>query len=474
MSGVLTENTKTAQPSPSDGRIARTVLIFAYECAPYNSNESTMAAQRPAQFAKYLPDFGWRAIVLCCDAANRGRRWTASDRGRVLSTLIHSDPSASVIVATPSLPGTGVQAAVWRALAEGRVSRLKSLGRRLLTAHQLLYGDHSRFWQPCAREAASIIAARTHVDICIGEHSPGAGIVLANWFSRKFRVPWIADFRDPLLLGFRPSVRPMLAPLARRLLRHASHTVNVTEPWVADDELLFRRPATLVPNGFDPEDFQSPAPPRSREEFRIVYTGSVWLPDALRLFLLGLAQLRGRVANEAQFGRIRFVYRGGASKLVRDIAAQTDLEGSVNCAPQVPHNEAIDLIRSAHLLLLLSPSRLEQQDPYLSPGVWPGKSFEYIASGRPIVCVPGDEGILDGLLKDVGAGVSLSSANAISNHIGTVFARWSQSGDIPPLDNALTVQRFSRRAGAQKISKVLDALTLQGSANPPVLPTRGE
>ena len=42
----------------------RTALFFAYECAPHHRAESTMGAQRPAQFAKHLPEFGWRALVL--------------------------------------------------------------------------------------------------------------------------------------------------------------------------------------------------------------------------------------------------------------------------------------------------------------------------------------------------------------------------------------------------------------------------
>ena len=40
----------------------KTVLLFAHECAPYHHAERTIGAQRPAQFAEHLPEFGWRAI----------------------------------------------------------------------------------------------------------------------------------------------------------------------------------------------------------------------------------------------------------------------------------------------------------------------------------------------------------------------------------------------------------------------------
>ena len=49
----------------------RTVLIFAHECSPYHNPMAMVAAQRPAQLAKYLPAHGWRAVVICRDFGRR-------------------------------------------------------------------------------------------------------------------------------------------------------------------------------------------------------------------------------------------------------------------------------------------------------------------------------------------------------------------------------------------------------------------
>ena len=62
----------------------KTVLLFAHECAPYHHAEGTIGAQRPAQFAAHLPEFGWRAIVVCCDGKRRrvaGRPCRATGAG---------------------------------------------------------------------------------------------------------------------------------------------------------------------------------------------------------------------------------------------------------------------------------------------------------------------------------------------------------------------------------------------------------
>src|SRR5687768_237629 len=95
----------------------KTVLIFAHECAPYHRLQSTVGAQRPAQFAKYLPAAGWRAIVLCCDATRRGDA-TAADSSALSKSIAeqirNADPRESMVIATPSLPFDGMLDRSWR------------------------------------------------------------------------------------------------------------------------------------------------------------------------------------------------------------------------------------------------------------------------------------------------------------------------------------------------------------------------
>ena len=143
--------------APTEGsRRKRTVLIFAYECAPYNKPESTIGAQRPAQFAKYLPEFGWRAIVICCDARKRDRGWLPNEREEI-AAAVDEDTCESRVVATPSLPHDGVLDRAWRA-TRSSVLPGAVIARKALTFARFFSGDYSRSWQPCARDAARLIA----------------------------------------------------------------------------------------------------------------------------------------------------------------------------------------------------------------------------------------------------------------------------------------------------------------------------
>jgi hypothetical protein len=190
------------------GSSARTVLIFAHECAPYNRPESTAGAQRPAQFAKHLPEFGWRAIVVCCDGAARGTGriealGAIADQAR--RRVREAVPGSSIVVPTPSFPSHGLVDGLWRAAAPR--GRAGSLARKALTVAKFPQGDYSYPWQPVARAVARAIANEVPIDACVGEHSPDAGLFLAKWYSRRFGVPWVADFRDPILQPLTPLAR---------------------------------------------------------------------------------------------------------------------------------------------------------------------------------------------------------------------------------------------------------------------------
>ena len=201
-----------------------TLLIFAHECAPYNRPKSTIGAQRPAQFAKHLAAYGWRTIVVCCDNERRGLNNRKQTLGIVREetrlALAETPGDESIVIPTPSLASDGPRDFLWRATFDGEKplsNPMAATARRLLTEAKFTTGDWSQNWQPCARAAAEIVAGKVKIDMVLGEHGPDAGLFLARWFSDKFSVPWVADFRDPIAQGFSGVTRVLYARAAKRV-----------------------------------------------------------------------------------------------------------------------------------------------------------------------------------------------------------------------------------------------------------------
>src|SRR5688572_1324381 len=87
----------------------KTLLIVAYECAPHNRPGSTIGAQRPFQFAKQLPKFGWKTIVLCSDFRKRYTLSNQEDWKTSIENLVRGkmdswkEGDESLFIALPSL-----------------------------------------------------------------------------------------------------------------------------------------------------------------------------------------------------------------------------------------------------------------------------------------------------------------------------------------------------------------------------------
>lgn len=436
----------------------RRVLMFAHECAPYQRQRSTIGAQRPAQFAKHLPAYGWQAVVLCCDAARKRlarRADRAAIEAQVQRCLAEAGPQASVVIPTPSLPWDGWIDRSWLHL-RGRPGALSRLLRRLLTAVKMARGDYSQSWQPVARWAAEAVAEHGPIHACMAAHSPDAGLFLSGWFSRRYGVPWIADFRDPILAPFQGLARRVYLRIARRLVAGAACTLNVNPYWAELDQRLLGRPARCVPNGFDPTEFEGPAPALS-ERLTIAYTGSIKPTQEIELFFDALRRLA--YSQPELERRLRFVYRGVTVGLVRALAREYRLQPLVDAGPHLDRREALNVLRAADVLLLLSVSPRPPGDLFLARGVFPAKTFEYFGAARPILCVPGDAGLLERLIEDTKTGTIAGTPEQIAWHLSAALELRRAGRPLPYQPDPQQVARYSRRRLTGALARILDSLT---------------
>jgi 2-polyprenyl-3-methyl-5-hydroxy-6-metoxy-1,4-benzoquinol methylase len=371
-------------------------------------------------------------------------------------------PDESLIIPTPSLRWDGLLDRCWQVTANGggNTGRPRTAIRKALTTAKLLTGDYSQSWQPCARAAAEVVNRHSRVDVCIGEHGPDAGLFLARWYSKRFDVPWLADFRDSVLGAFNVFARGIYKPIIKRLLSTATCTVNVTDYWAELDRKLFGLPAVSVPNGFDATEFSAPLDESRNGQFTIGYSGGIKRGHELNVFFEGLALLKQRLGGHTS-ERLRLTYRGGSADRVAELAARYGLSDLVDSGVAVDRGEALSLNRRADLLLLLPLVDRSRRDVYWSKGHYPGKVFEYFGARRPIICVPGDEGVLDELIRRTGTGVTLRSPQEVAGHLEQALGAWRAGLPIPyePRDEIVT--QYTRRNLTERLSSLLDRVKEQ-------------
>ena len=427
----------------------RTVLAFASVCYPYYPPQWASGAKRAAILARYLPEFGWRPIVITYPWGQADADW------RECYAQAADKPSAIIPV------DNGVHWAVrgqrwWRALAEKRpaLRGIAKLATLLLWLPNWGVFDHERAgWHRVALQVGREIARLEQVDAIWATWMGWAPLWAADRLAIELSIPWIADIRDDWTT--RILEPPLLARMAAasmvRRARRANLVTAVTQPLV---ELVRQRvhpDAHLIYNGYLPATEQHIEIQPDRM-FTLVYTGSIPKPQEPSLHLLCQAtRILGQ--ENAKFAqKARFVYYGPNVDLVQATLCDYGLAARATVSGVVPYAKVCIIPRqSVILLLFIPPERVEA-------GMMTSKIFDYLAARRPILSVVGNSATVNPLLAETGAGQWADDVEAIVAILRKWFREWEQEGHLAYRGHAAVLERYGSRQQVARLAGLLDGL----------------
>lgn len=239
---------------------------------------------------------------------------------------------------------------------------------------------------------------------CVVSTSPYESVTLGPWLLGRSRPAWIADMRDgwcfePHRLPFYTAAQTRLDRwLERRVLRSADVVTAVSMPYVEDLRARLGIPAEYIPNGWDPrleEAVGEAVAPASAGKVTLAYTGTLSGSGGRdpRTLLAALRRLKD--GDPALAERLELLIAGQPGPDDERLIAEAGLGDVVRHLGRLPRAEAIALQRAADALVLLTSASGPEA---------PGKLFEYLASGRPIVTLTG-ESEAGRLVRETGTGV---------------------------------------------------------------------
>jgi glycosyltransferase involved in cell wall biosynthesis len=315
------------------------------------------------------------------------------------------------------------------------LSRLRELVRRYL-----YYPDPQIGWLPFALAAGRELLRERRFDAVFSTSFPITGHVVAQRLAREAQLPWVAEFRDPWtdVMPTTHARRRKAVALEAGFLAEAAAVVVPSAEW-AD---LFRRKGgrrvEVVTNGVDPADIPAgsatPAPV-------LAYVGTFY-PDQQSLAVLWPAVATLRARREL---RLRFIGLMNA-RLRMELEAH-GLGAAVETTGFLHYAAGLAAMASSAVLLLAGP----RGSSSALKGQIPAKTFEYLATGRPIVYVGALDVDVAQLLRqhpgcflvapDDAAGAERALAAALS---GGSYAR--------------DITAFTRRSLAGRVAALLDTL----------------
>lgn len=344
------------------------VLFIAYHYPP----ENAIGAARPYRFTKYLARLGYQCHVI-----------TAAD------TTSRPDLAATYIP-DPSL----------HASDRGLGFQCERVLRKLLIPGAI--GVH---WSHLAyRAGLEYVEKHSGDPITIFSTFPPLGVHMAAFrLARAKGIPWIADFRDPM--GHNPIYRRLgrhtLAAyswMEARIVRHASAIVANTD----GSEAILRchypdagKKIHLLWNGFDPEQRLRPLPLPSRPYRLYTHTGELYEGRTIAPVLESIQRLFN--AGKLAAGSIRVDLIGPMEPECLPPSAFLDAAtnaGWLSITPrQIPKPDAQLGAQTADGLLIVQPQSAVQV---------PGKVYDYLQIGRPLLAFLPPASTVERLLSQAG------------------------------------------------------------------------
>jgi glycosyltransferase involved in cell wall biosynthesis len=402
------------------------------------------SAARIGGFAAWLHKFGWHPLVIAPEVG------TFCDCAGCQSGSLDDDERYELVrVAVRARASSQLSSRV-----AGRDSRLLANFQK---AGQMMGGlirdlDPISDWPAAALTAADEILGQRQVQAVWASCQPVSSLWPADRLASRYDLPWIADLRDAMTIGWEARQLKSLAALARSrgILRRAARVVEVTPQLAAHDGRWLRRQCDTIISGFDPQQWESARAEARRTRsgyFEVVCAGKMYEGyRTLRCALDGF-----RVVRESQpDAPLRLLYYGRSGDVVKREAMDAGVTEMVECRGFVVPETMRTILAAADALLL--PTNTAGHS-----GMPGGKLYEYLAAMRPILAVPGEDEFVAGVLNDTEAGPTARDPEQVARLLLRWLDEWSTHGTVTYHGRPDVIGRFSITESARQLATLLDS-----------------
>ncbi|MCZ8144950.1 glycosyltransferase family 4 protein [Flavobacterium sp.] len=267
------------------------------------------------------------------------------------------------------------------------------------------------------------------------------------------QVKWIADFRDPwTTIGYHKALKlsryaaKIHRDLERQVLQSADH-ILVTSPTTKEEfSALTSRPISVITNGYDTEE----VPPQTLDtSFTLAHIGSFLSDRNPTILWEVLAELVHENPQFATDFSLKLI--GKISEEVLQSISHHKLDAYVNNLGYVAHDEAVAHQRKSQVLLLIE---IDSPD---TRSIIPGKLFEYMVSGRPIVALGPKGSDFAEIVQSTNTGTFFTYTEkvALKQKISELYAQY-QAGRLQT--HPVGLQRYSRKQLTQALVQLIHSV----------------
>jgi glycosyltransferase involved in cell wall biosynthesis len=428
------------------------ILIITYYWPPSGGS----GVQRWLKFVKYLPQFGWEPFVFTPE----NPAFAIRDE-----SLLNDVPAEAEVIRFPiwepyeaffkisRIFGGSTSAKPTSLVPSRKVSLFQSVSTWI--RGNLFIPDPRKFWVNPSVNFLTAFLKDNDIGTIITTGPPHSlHLIGLQLKSKNPELRWFADFRDPwsdwgLLDSLKVGnlARRYHKKLESRVLSAADEIITITPFYVKRFETLSNRSVNLLTNGFDETDFEG-LQYRKSPEFLIRHVGIVNEKCDPRPIMEAVAQLCREEPEFARNVKVEFIGEVHPSFLAFVSALET-VRGITSFTGNIPHRELMSLYGSSSLLLMVLTGYKDAE------GFLPGKLFEYLATGLPVLAIGPVNGDAATVLKETGAGEMVDGDDIVmmKKKILGQFEEWKLHPE--PVIRKAGVQKYSRKEITRRLTDLL-------------------
>lgn len=400
------------------------ILIFAYHFPP----ENAIGAARPFRFCKYLRRQGYRCHVI-----------TAADVSQHPNLCAETVYDPFVVRPRRGL-GWHIERAIRKTVLPG------------VTGTQWAVHGFRRGMRVLRTESSSRVTI-------FSTFPPLGAHLAAYWLSRRLRMPWVADYRDPLtanpIYDDWNEFRKATSRQVERVFMSAADAI-IANTDAARDRLVSSYPGRsgdihLIWNGFDPEERLRPLPKSDSGRRVLSHVGDLYGGRDVSPILYSLRRLlqSGRLAADTI--RVQLVGPMEKSSVPEwPFIEAAEMAGWLSITPtRVPLSEAQVIVRRSDALLLVQPHSVLQV---------PGKLFEYLQVGRPILAYVPRNTPIERILKNSGVPFTCVYTDAKAEEVDSSVEQFFSLNRTQSAPNRWFEEEFSAENQSVALSNLIQSL----------------
>ncbi len=293
------------------------------------------------------------------------------------------------------------------------------------------------------------------IDAILSDGPPHTNTAIACKLSRKFNIPWLADYQDPwtqvdyykefMLSNFADKKHKKMEQEA---FQTAKKTTIASPTWKKDLESIGAKNVDVIFWGYDEDDFVG-IEAQKQDDFVISHAGLFGHDRNPTDFFKALKDLMSE--NKLFADKLKLKLAGPIDYFVKQAITEADLDQNTELLGSIPRNDALQLtVNSSILLLPLNKADNVQ-------GRIPGKLFEQMRSNVPILCFSPKGTDVENIINETKTGKSFeySDYQGIKNYILELFENFMENKINKENKN---IEKYSQKNQVEKLAEYLNEI----------------